>query len=330
MSARDIKAKEKSVNIVFLGTGTLVAGTETSEKLHFAMALILYSRARFIVNLLPLLQATTSLKRVVSVLAGGKEGSIDTTDYQGWKVPMHLQRGHAASLVTLSHEALAQKAPDVSLIHDFPGQVKPGITRGTTGAFWFVIRALFKIIGPLVNIPEEESGARHLFLATSARYPAGANRENTAGVPLADEVKVSRGAGGDTGSGCYVIDQYGESAESKVEELLAKMRKDGMVEKVWGHTEAEFLRITGLATVYQLTVLNELHSQFFHYCLMICTTYYSNFPNTAIPNATDLQNQRSPTFSIRPPLRVNDEYYLSLLKSRSIVTKFQSLQSYDT
>ena len=31
MSARDIKAEEKSVNIVFLGTGTLVAGTGMSQ-----------------------------------------------------------------------------------------------------------------------------------------------------------------------------------------------------------------------------------------------------------------------------------------------------------
>jgi hypothetical protein len=47
-----------------------------------------YCRTRFIINLLPLLQQATSLRRVVTVFAGGKEGQIYPNDFQGWKVPM--------------------------------------------------------------------------------------------------------------------------------------------------------------------------------------------------------------------------------------------------
>ena len=153
-------------------------------------------------------------------------------------------RGHATSLVTLSLEALAKKAPDVTFIHDFPGPVKSGITRGTKGAAMLGLKAVFTIIGPLVNMDNQECGERHLFLATSARYPAG--EDKTPGVPLAGGVAVARGTNGKIGSGVYTVDQYGESAGPQVEELLAKFRTEGLVEKVWEHTEEEFKRITGL------------------------------------------------------------------------------------
>ena len=194
---RDIKSKEKAVNLLFLSTGTLLGGTskivlvhgehcakrdkvsdqstlaETSEGLHYIAALVTYSRTRFIFNLLPLLQQATALRRVVSVFAAGKEGPVGTSDFQGLKVPILSQRGQASSLVTLSLEALAKKAPDVSFIHDFPGPVKTNLGRGGEGAAIYFLNVVFKIIWPLVNTPVHESGERHLFLATSARYPAG-------------------------------------------------------------------------------------------------------------------------------------------------------------
>ena len=68
---RDIKSKEKAVNLLFLSTGSLIS-TETSEGLPFGSALITYSRNRFIVNLLPLLQQATALRRVVTAFAAGK------------------------------------------------------------------------------------------------------------------------------------------------------------------------------------------------------------------------------------------------------------------
>jgi hypothetical protein len=159
------------------------------------------------------------------------------------------QRGHASSLVTLSLEALAKKAPDVAFIHDFPGPVKSGIARGTKGGLMFVMKAASAILGPFIYIPNQESGERHLFLATSARYPAlvGTSGGAANGVPLAGRVEIARGTTGKSGSGVYSVDQYGESAGPQVEELLANFRKEGMVEKVWKDTEEQFQRITGLA-----------------------------------------------------------------------------------
>ncbi|KAL9102205.1 MAG: hypothetical protein Q9187_009151, partial [Circinaria calcarea] len=244
---RDIKVQEKSINLLFLSTGTLVSRTKSSEGLHIALTLAHYSRARFIISLLPLLQQATALRRVVSVFTACREGPIDMSDIQGWKLSIWASRGHASSLVTLSLEALAQKAPDVSFIHDFPGAVKSNITRGTTGVAMTIIKVALKLIGPLVYIPTQESGERHLFLATSAKYPASSTKggDTAAGVPLADRTAVARGTDGKAGSGVYSIDWDGESAGPKVEELLARFRKERMVKRVWADAEEVFQRVTG-------------------------------------------------------------------------------------
>jgi hypothetical protein len=96
----------------------------------------------------------------------------------------------------------------------------------------------------LVYIPTVNAGERHVFLATSARYPAGRNGDTTAGVPLTGGVALARGTDGKAGSGVYSIDLLGKSAKPEVEQFLAQYRKEGMVEKVWKNIEDEYIRIT--------------------------------------------------------------------------------------
>lgn len=222
-----------------------ITHAETSEDLNYAAALAYYSRTRFIYNLLPLLQQATALRRVVTVLAGGKEGLLDTSDFQGSNVSILSQRGHVASLITLSLEALAKKAPEVTFIHNFPGAVKTDLAKDAKGVLMSVLKVAFMVIGPLIYMPNQECGERHVFLATSAKYPAGAGKD-ASGVPLAGESAVARGTNGEIGTGVYAVGSDGESAGPKVVELLAKFRKEGVVEKIWKHTEDEFKRITGI------------------------------------------------------------------------------------
>jgi hypothetical protein len=187
---------------------------------------------------------------VVSVAAGTKEGPVDTTDFQEARSLNILgRRAHFTSFITISHAILAEKAPQVSFVHDYPGAVKTGIFRGSTGVVMFMIRSLLKVLGPFVYIPSEESGERHLFLATSATYPAGLDGDTPSGVPLVTGVTVARGTDGKYGSGSYSVDQSCESAGPAVEELLAKMKKDGVLDQVWGHTKELFKQITGLEEV---------------------------------------------------------------------------------
>ena len=102
-------------------------------------------------------------------------------------------RGHASSMATLSLQTMAKSAPNVSFIHDFPGPVKSGIARGTTGPIFLAMKAVMALLGPFVYVPNTESGERHLYLATSARYPADKAGDEAPGVPLEDGVEVARG-----------------------------------------------------------------------------------------------------------------------------------------
>jgi hypothetical protein len=211
------------------------------------VALGVYGRNRFILKLLPQLQLAKHLRRVVSTFTATKEGPIDATDFQGWKVGMRKARGHASSMTTLSLEALAKKAPTVSFIHSFPGSVyNTNIIRGGEGAIIGVMGVVMKLATPFRDYTTtEQCGERHVFLSTSARYPASSNEDIASGVPLEGGIDVARGTDGKTGSGVYSIDEFGESAGRKVEELLAALRKEGLVEKVWQDAEDQFALVVG-------------------------------------------------------------------------------------
>lgn len=208
------------------------------------MALAHYSRTRFIVNLLPLLQQAMALRRVISVFTAGKEGTLYADDIQGKNVPMLSARGHGASLVTATLEAVAKQAPTVTFVHNFPGAVKSGLARRGQGAAVFAINAVCNVLAPFVFMSPIECGERHVFLATSARYPASI-ADASSGIPLADALVVAKGINGVEGSGIYSIESDGESAGPKVIELMAKYREDGTAEKVWKDVQEQFVRITG-------------------------------------------------------------------------------------
>lgn len=253
---REIKAKESAINLLFLSTGTMISGKDTKEGLYYPTAVSYLARFRFIVNLLPLLQKATSLRRVVSVLAGTREGAVDTDDFQARHLHPLSPRGigHLSSLTTLSLEAVARTAPSVSFVHTFPGFVKTNIGNDVEGLGYAIMRGVFKavypLIGPLFATPVDEAGERHLFFATSARFPSARSGDGGGtGVPLADGVAVVRGTDGTRGSGVYAVTKEAEPAPAKTEQLLGKLRADGMVEKVWSQVEDEFVRITGAATV---------------------------------------------------------------------------------
>ena len=147
-------------------------------------------------------------------------------------------------MMTLGLEALAKEAPDVSFVHVFPGTVKTDIIRNGDGAILrtvaLVFKALFFVTG---YTPIAEVGERHTFYCTSARLPprnpADPEGPSAAGVGLPDGVSVANGVDGSAGGGVYSVDTYGESADAKVEELLANYRTDGTADKLWTYTVSE-------------------------------------------------------------------------------------------
>jgi len=214
------------------------------EGLHTVVSSNFYSRNRFIVNLLPLIQQAKGLRRVITIFAGTHEGPIYENDFQARKVPMMKARGHFVSMITLFMEALAKKAPNVTFIHGYPGAVDGGMLRDPQGISMYVMKIAWKLISPFITISNLECGERHVFLATSSKYPAKEGGDS--GVPLDDGITIARGTNGEVGSGVYSVDQFGENSGPKVAAILTKFREEGMLEKVWSHTEEEFKRITGM------------------------------------------------------------------------------------
>ncbi|KAE9400606.1 hypothetical protein BT96DRAFT_1097256 [Gymnopus androsaceus JB14] len=188
----------------------------TPEGLHKFLATAYYDRTLVMQHLTPLL------------INGANSSSDGNLDMPALKIPFSAIRGHMGTLVTLTLEASAATAEPnkISFIHGNPGLVRTPYQDKMQGAFGVFARSLMwikKITG--TDIPLDESGERHLFLLTSARYAPG-------GVPIPDG-DLAIGTDGLKGSG----------RARKVISTLGKYRKEGMVDKVWAHVQGEYERI---------------------------------------------------------------------------------------
>ncbi|KAI0547939.1 putative short-chain dehydrogenases/reductase [Xylaria curta] len=245
---RQIKQKVSVINILFESQGTMAFQSETSEGLPVVSALATYSRLRFIMNLLPLLQRADSLRRVVSVGAATCEGAIDLSNIRGTgQFPLIQWRNQVASIGTLTLEEVQRRAPDVAFVHTVPGVVESGIMREVQPTLRLsIIIGVSRLLAPFINVPPAECGERHVFAATSAAF-VPMQSTDCAGVPLdGTSLETSRGTDGKKGSGVYSLSQKVDPASPKVEEVLRQFREDGTARKVWDSITADFKKITGL------------------------------------------------------------------------------------
>ncbi|KAJ4294993.1 hypothetical protein N0V90_007001 [Kalmusia sp. IMI 367209] len=243
-----VKAKETSVNLVFMSMGEVRLDRALSpEGLHHFMGTVYYNRIRIPQNLLPLLvraSTTSPLARVLDVAGGTKEGYIDTSDISALRIPFRQIRPHLTSMHTLALESLADQAPTVSFVHDFPGAVLTPLYDEIPGLAGFGMRILGKVLwlfSRWMVVPLEESGERHVFLGTSAKYPPGEG--DAAGVGLADGMETNKTTDR-LQCGVYSVDWDCEGPGQHVIRLLKGLRENGVKEKVWEHTNSEFERIT--------------------------------------------------------------------------------------
>ncbi len=203
------------------------------------------SRILFALNLLPALQKATSLKRVVTVFAGGYEGPFDDKQWAEYAVKRPFKaRGHLASMITKANNVMARRAPDVSFVHNYPGAVKTTFGKDVKGVM-AVARWLFIVLSPLFfnyQTPAE-CGAFQLYIATSARFPPAAG--NAAGVPLSSGLHIARGTDGKPGSGSYTINFDSENVSLGVDKHLAEANADGAEERLWAHIMDEIKQATG-------------------------------------------------------------------------------------
>jgi len=184
------------------------------------------------------------------VLAGGKEGRIHTNDFQANNLGMLAARSHITSMATLALKSIAEQAPEVSFIHDFPGFVNTSIARELTGVGAVVGKVFLKPLMAIMSISADEASERHAYFATSAKFPPrGDERKDAEGVSRAENIDLAVGVDETPGSGVYSIDYDAEGTSKGVRKVLKGLLDDGTADKAWKHTEEEFMRITGSLTI---------------------------------------------------------------------------------
>ena len=153
---------------------------------------------------------------------------------------------------TLALESLADGAPAVSFVHDFPGSVPTPLYDDVPGWAGFFMRAVSTIVknlfGRWVCVPLGESGERHVFLSTSPRYPP---REGSRARRLEDEKEeICEGTDGTKGSGMYSVGWDCEGPGEQAKKVLQTLREAGVKALVWEHTDGQFQRINAGSQAY--------------------------------------------------------------------------------
>ncbi|KAB8202585.1 hypothetical protein BDV34DRAFT_236871 [Aspergillus parasiticus] len=235
-ACKQILQQEKHLNFLFMTPGGISLGgrNETTEGIDYLFALRYYARMRFVQNLLPLLESAGP-SRVVSVYGGGFEFGINTDDLD-LKQSFSLLNAykHSITMTTLSMEYLAKTHPAVSFIHVYPGLVRTNIY---TNSFpppisTFYNYGMWPLIWPF-SVGLQESGERHLFYLSSARYPAKKGIM-AQGVPVKSG-DVAKGTTGETGAGAYLLNWNGEIRPSR--KVMEEYRERQVPELVWRHTQ---------------------------------------------------------------------------------------------
>ncbi|KAL4812961.1 short-chain dehydrogenase/reductase [Aspergillus spinulosporus] len=247
-ACRAIQQKEGRINILFLsqGTGSTKGRDETDEGLDKKLSLHYYSRMRFVTNLLPQLikagerdEQTLGdgppLSRVISVLEAGGEAALQLDDLSlKTKYSLRNCAKHAITMNSISMEYLAYSYPQISFIHSFPGIVRTRLGRDFGTVTKVAIHALLVLAKPW-EIPFAESGERHLYAATSPRFPP---RNYKDGIPDAAE-----GSEGYPGSGFYRLSSTGSTYNQS--KIMQTYRKNGVRNVIWNHTLDVFAKARG-------------------------------------------------------------------------------------
>ena len=221
---------------MFLTAGymTLKGRTETLEGIDRKMCVNYYSRVRFTLNLIPLLEAASNanqLSRVITVLAAGSEGDVRLDDLDlKHNFTLHACLAHCVVMTDFVINELSKRYPGTSFSHSYPGTVKTGIANELSGPVRLAVKVMYAIMTPwILNV--QESGERHFFQMTSQVYPSA---KGGVGIPPPAGYTAFMGMEGTPGGGAYLLDWDGKTCGD--ESVLGKYREIGMGQKVWDHT----------------------------------------------------------------------------------------------
>ncbi|RDW89764.1 short-chain dehydrogenase-3 [Coleophoma cylindrospora] len=217
----------------------------TSEGLDAFISTLYYSRMRFIMQLLPLLTASSLPGHAISIYAGGMEDGTSKGEFPIGCPPPETYgvsgvRKHTCFMKNFMFEEFAERnVGKLSLTHIYPGLVDgPGFYNPEMPK-WF--RVVWRLVKPLVSFymtSASDCGDVMVYLATS-RYPAKGTLEGNQ--VSGDGVEVAKSTLGELGGGSYAVGQRGDTvAKGKSYE---KVREEGMSKKIWDHTMETFTQI---------------------------------------------------------------------------------------
>ena len=232
----EFKRLEPKIHCLFLTAGymTLKGRSETEEGIDRKMSVNYYSRIRWTLNLMPLLEASSNaneLSRVITVLAAGSEGEVRLDDLElRHNFTLHACLAHCVVMTDFAIEELSRRYPGTSFSHSYPGTVKTGIANELSGPVRLAVKVMYAVLTPwILNV--QESGERHYFQMTSQVYPSA---NGGVGIPPPDGMTAFKGMDGTPGGGAYLLDWDGKTCGD--ESVLGKYREIDMGPKVWDHT----------------------------------------------------------------------------------------------
>ncbi|KAE8383097.1 hypothetical protein BDV26DRAFT_277554 [Aspergillus bertholletiae] len=237
-ACQEIQTKERIVDLLFMTPGHLATRkNDTVEGLDNNHVLRYYARMRFIYNLLPQLEAAKFPARVISVLAAGREGDIDESNFDlQVSFSFGIAATYGATMNSLAMEYLATKHPAVTFIHIFPGVVQTPLMKSSFG---YILGSAIGLMTKLMSISEKESGERNVFIATSTAYPPATRAGNLS----ADGVGFAVASTGKIGGGSYLLDYDGKDVTNQT--LMRSYREREYLTKLWDHTLDIFQRVLG-------------------------------------------------------------------------------------
>lgn len=238
-AAAEIARQVERVDLLIMSPGYVTfTGREehATEGIDKVTAVRYYSRMAFVLGLKDKLQAAPA-PRVVSVLAGGSEGSL-------WKEDLLLrEEGHygvgitgsasagAAGMTTLFFENISNEIgwEKAVFAHIFPGLVNTKLEfRGLGVVGDLLLKWIGQPIIRLVGYSLQEAGERVLFVGTSERF-----RRLKNGVEEQGSL-VNKGSDGRVGSGVYLV--QGDTGIVPPSKESVKSREEGMGKIVYEHT----------------------------------------------------------------------------------------------
>lgn len=148
LTSRTMPPPLTKLNYIFITSGyfTLAGRNNTAEGIDRKFCLHFYSRWKFVMELMPLLQAAKDAgedARFVSVLGAGHGGKIDFEDMGLVKSFSAMKCGLIAPTYnSLMAEEFAQRYPGLSFTHSYPGFVDTGVFSGLHWSLYLVGRLL--------------------------------------------------------------------------------------------------------------------------------------------------------------------------------------------